>query len=310
MGELCWTDASNNLWMFGGQGYAASGLDAELLNDLWEFVPGTTFNVDGSFPGNWIWRGGSNSFNQSGVYGTLGAAAAGNIPGGRWAARQHGIHGCNREKYIPLLAAKALILTEAEEGLLNDLWKYNFVNSGLWTWVCPAQTPLQPERCLRHERAQVRQLTFLVAARPLFFGPMQPAISGSLAVSVLIPAGTGTHSKERFSMTCGNSRVASGFGYPAAILRIGQAPMALKQPRQQKCSLAPAGEPWVRTDASKNLWLLRLAKDTVPQWRNRPGFLNDIWEYQSSSGRVDLVEGHEQRQAPEAAPISPTAYRL
>src|SRR5437016_1350226 len=37
-GGVTWTDPSGNLWMFGGQGFAASGLDPELLNDVWEFV--------------------------------------------------------------------------------------------------------------------------------------------------------------------------------------------------------------------------------------------------------------------------------
>ncbi len=48
------------------------------LNDLWEFNPSTN---------EWTWMGGSSTVGsnggQSGVYGTLGTPAAGNIPGGR-----------------------------------------------------------------------------------------------------------------------------------------------------------------------------------------------------------------------------------
>src|SRR2546429_5963478 len=33
-GGVSWTDATGNLWMFGGHGFAATGLDAELLNDV------------------------------------------------------------------------------------------------------------------------------------------------------------------------------------------------------------------------------------------------------------------------------------
>ena len=40
-----WTDASGNLWLFGGYGYDLTG-GAGYLNDLWRYTPGT---------GQWIW---------------------------------------------------------------------------------------------------------------------------------------------------------------------------------------------------------------------------------------------------------------
>ena len=75
-----WTDLKGNFWMFGGNGYdAATGVG--LLNDLWEFNTSTL---------QWTWMGGSSTLpdNQSltgqpGIYGTLGIAAPGNVPGGR-----------------------------------------------------------------------------------------------------------------------------------------------------------------------------------------------------------------------------------
>jgi N-acetylneuraminic acid mutarotase len=81
--EATWTDANGNFWLFGGQGYAASGTGG-ILNDLWEFNPSTNM---------WAWMGGSSTLNctpppqslcnQPGVYGTLGVPATGNIPGSR-----------------------------------------------------------------------------------------------------------------------------------------------------------------------------------------------------------------------------------
>ena len=127
-GGVTWTDASNNLWMFGGQGYASTGLDAELLNDIWEFVPGTSA-TDGSFLGNWVWRGGSNNFNQSGVYGTLGTGATTNIPGGRWAAANFTDAAGN----VWLFGGQG-VDSAGTIGLLNDLWKYN-IATAQWTWV-------------------------------------------------------------------------------------------------------------------------------------------------------------------------------
>jgi hypothetical protein len=67
---VSWTDASGSLWLFGGNGYAASG-GAE-LNDLWKYSAG-----------QWTWMGGANVPNQSGTYGTQGTPAAGNVPGAR-----------------------------------------------------------------------------------------------------------------------------------------------------------------------------------------------------------------------------------
>src|SRR5579871_4199707 len=68
---VSWTDNSGNLWLFGGEATPSPTQD-NFLNDLWEF--------NGS---QWIWVGGSSGFDQAGIYGTLGVAAAGNIPGAR-----------------------------------------------------------------------------------------------------------------------------------------------------------------------------------------------------------------------------------
>src|SRR5262249_33828327 len=72
-GAAIWTDASGNIWLFGGVGYGASGNLAS-LNDIWKFTPPT---------GEWTWEGGSSAVNQGGTYGTLGTPAVGNAPGGR-----------------------------------------------------------------------------------------------------------------------------------------------------------------------------------------------------------------------------------
>jgi len=96
---------------------------------VWEFVPGATFNGDGSFPGNWIWQGGSSNFNQSGVYGTQGTGATTNIPGGRWAAANM----TNTAGNVWLFGGQG-VDSAGNIGLLNDLWSYN-IASGQWTWV-------------------------------------------------------------------------------------------------------------------------------------------------------------------------------
>lgn len=89
---VAWTDQDGYFWMFGGNfdaraiaGKSSGGVDG-YLNDLWELNPYTL---------NWTWMSGSaspacsaafsweSSCGQPGVYGVLGTAAPGNVPGSR-----------------------------------------------------------------------------------------------------------------------------------------------------------------------------------------------------------------------------------
>jgi len=113
-----WIDASGNLWLFGGVGLDSAGTNGN-LNDLWEFV--VSMN-------QWAWKGGSNLVNQSGVYGTLGAAAAGNIPGARGFST------------VQLISGEVWLFggfgsdSAGTQNNLNDLWEYT-ISSGEWTWM-------------------------------------------------------------------------------------------------------------------------------------------------------------------------------
>ena len=79
MASATWTDASGNLWLFGG--YHDNNGNG-FLNDLWSYNPGT---------GLWTWVNGSSTSNGGntdctnalGVYGVQGAATAGTTPGAR-----------------------------------------------------------------------------------------------------------------------------------------------------------------------------------------------------------------------------------
>ncbi|MFA6244464.1 MAG: kelch repeat-containing protein, partial [Candidatus Hydrogenedentales bacterium] len=126
-GATSWLDASGRLWLFGGIGYGASG-SSGFLNDLWRFDPST---------GNWTWLKGASTVNQSGVYGTRGAGASANRPGGR--------------SYVVswMDASGALWMfggygrdSVGESYTLNDLWKYDPA-SGIWTWMKGATTIFQ-----------------------------------------------------------------------------------------------------------------------------------------------------------------------
>ena len=74
---VTWTDQDGTLRLFGGNGSDANNV-AGILNDFWKFDPAAS---------EWTWMGGSSMVGAggaiAGVYGTLGSAAAGNLPGSR-----------------------------------------------------------------------------------------------------------------------------------------------------------------------------------------------------------------------------------
>jgi N-acetylneuraminic acid mutarotase len=113
--SVCWKTGPGSVWLFGGNGYGASG-GTGALNDLWRF--------DGYY---WAWMGGSQTVNQYGVYGTRGVAAAGNMPGGR----RYGISWADRFGNLWLFGGYGYAAS-GSMGHLNDLWKFDGTN---WTWV-------------------------------------------------------------------------------------------------------------------------------------------------------------------------------
>jgi N-acetylneuraminic acid mutarotase len=112
---ISWIDSNNNLWLFGGYGYASSGSCCR-LNDLWKF--------DGT---NWTWVSGSSTANQTGVYGTKGIAASTNVPG----ARDRAISWTDSHNNLWLFGGFGPDST-GTWGNLSDLWKFDGTN---WTWV-------------------------------------------------------------------------------------------------------------------------------------------------------------------------------
>lgn len=121
-GSRTWTDASGNLWLYGGFGYAESGNG--ILNDLWKYNPSTN---------NWIWVKGDKTINQRGVYGTQGIPNAANKPGGRYLSTSWIDNTGN------LWMFGGYGYDENIVGKLNDLWKYN-LSTNEWTWVSGNKT--------------------------------------------------------------------------------------------------------------------------------------------------------------------------
>jgi hypothetical protein len=111
---------SHELWMFGGAFETGGSMLA--YNDLW------TYDTDTS---QWTWVSGSNSANESGVYGTKGVPAAANVPGAR-AGAIGWINPLHDELWIFGGAGYDSVGNSSTD--LNDLWRYDN-RTGQWTWM-------------------------------------------------------------------------------------------------------------------------------------------------------------------------------
>ena len=116
---VSWTDSSGNLWLFGGASDISGNFD-----DLWEFNPSTN---------EWAWMGGStvscNGCSPSGVYGTLGTPAPGNIPGRRYGA----VSWTDTRGHLWLFGGYG-DGANSTGGHLNDLWQFN-PSTNEWAWM-------------------------------------------------------------------------------------------------------------------------------------------------------------------------------
>ncbi|TXJ02795.1 MAG: hypothetical protein E6Q32_01915 [Neisseriales bacterium] len=122
--SVSWVDNDGNFWLFGGSGNAANGVSGN-LNDLWKYTPSTK---------QWVWMSGASTINAYGSYGTMGVAAAGNVPGARLGAVSWKDSAGNLWLFGGFGNA-----ANGVAGALNDLWKYN-ISSNQWTWVSGSNT--------------------------------------------------------------------------------------------------------------------------------------------------------------------------
>jgi N-acetylneuraminic acid mutarotase len=119
-----WIDSSNNLWVFGGQGYDSLGHQGT-MNDLWEYS---------STGHTWTWMSGSSTIGALAVYGTEGVAAAGNVPG----ARDNANAWIDGSGNFWLFGGFAYNST-GTQGSVDDLWMYN-PTANTWTWIAGSAT--------------------------------------------------------------------------------------------------------------------------------------------------------------------------
>jgi N-acetylneuraminic acid mutarotase len=104
-----WIDQSNDLCLFGGDGYDASD-NFGFLGDLWMYSPSTN---------QWTWMTGSTATEPPASYGILGAPSAANDPGNRvgfvtWADRAGNLWLFGGDFFDSLF----------QNGSLDDVWEY------------------------------------------------------------------------------------------------------------------------------------------------------------------------------------------
>jgi len=120
-----WIDKNDNLWLFAGSGVTPGGSQGFEYNNLWKFDPSTR---------EWTWMTGTgtNQNTANGVYGTLGTAAPGNTPSGRFGATGWMDSSGN----MWLFGGYGIYPSTNGfgENDVNELWEFN-PTSNLWTWV-------------------------------------------------------------------------------------------------------------------------------------------------------------------------------
>jgi N-acetylneuraminic acid mutarotase len=108
--SLSWTDASGNLWLFGGWGIDSTNATGD-MGDLWKYSPSS---------GEWTWVAGASTVNVKGIYGTQGVAAVANVPG----ARDSGISWTDASGNLWLFGGAGYDSSGSARGNLDDLWDY------------------------------------------------------------------------------------------------------------------------------------------------------------------------------------------
>jgi hypothetical protein len=108
-----------------------SGLSCTVSNGTGAVRSANVTNVQVNCPSPWIWVAGSDTANATGVYGTMGAAAARNTPG----ARSASLSWTDTNGSLWLMGGE-----DSSGNLYNDLWEFA-PTTGFWTWVSGGNTP-------------------------------------------------------------------------------------------------------------------------------------------------------------------------
>jgi N-acetylneuraminic acid mutarotase len=118
-----WTDASGDLWLFGGQALATP--EEAFFSDLWKFDPHS---------GLWTWEGGPDAQDDPGEYGNEGTGSGANNP----PARSDTATVIDASGKVWLFGGYGVAAgygaLDLAPGQFNDLWRFDPATSQ-WTWM-------------------------------------------------------------------------------------------------------------------------------------------------------------------------------
>jgi N-acetylneuraminic acid mutarotase len=268
--SLSWTDASGNLWLFGGYGYTSNGIG--LLNDIWKYDP--VIN-------KWVWLKGDKSTNESGQYGTLGVASINNKPGARYGSRTW----IDKDGNMWLFGGYGY--DSNTQGILNDLWKYN-PTTNQWTWINGDNTINQPgvygeqeiSSPLNKPGARYASVCWTDSEDNFWLFGGYGIHDGD--ESVLNDLWKYDRVANQWTWVNGDSSLDNSGIYGTQ----GVASSSSK-PGARNISVA-----W--TDAAGKFWLF----GGYGYDNNNIGYLNDLWEYDPASNQWTWVKGDNQSDQP------------
>jgi N-acetylneuraminic acid mutarotase len=255
-------DSSGRFWLFGGYGLDSASNVGD-LNDLWSYDPAS---------GAWTWVNGSNVNGQNGDYTSPGPL----VPG----ARAQSSAWTDATGHFWLFGGFGYD-SAGSRGPLNDLWKLD-PGSGLWTWVSGASTVQAfgsygaqgAPAAGNHPGARTGAVSWIDAAGNLWlFGGQGNGATNSGYLNDLweFSPGTGNWTWVSGSSARNQAGAYGTEGTPAA----GNAPGA-----------RTGASSWV--DSLGNLWLFGgSGYDSA----GNPGYLNDLWEFNPTSGLWTWMSG-------------------
>lgn len=115
-----WVDTSGNFWLFGGYGTDSNGLIG-YLNDVWMFNPGTNL---------WTWTGGASQGGSLAAYTTCTPGAAATLVPPN--PRSNTANWKDNNGDFWMLGGQGYVNNTV--GVQNDLWKFS-PSTGLWTCI-------------------------------------------------------------------------------------------------------------------------------------------------------------------------------
>lgn len=293
IGATSWTDLNGNLWLFGGDGVDAIGVqDNGWLNDLWKYSPYTN---------EWTWMSGSSTTTCSspgsgsfcgtpGLYnGTSGTYVVGNVPAGRMGAM-----GWTDKGGMLWLFGGMTMVEAGVDTYLNDLWQFN-PSSGEWTWMggnsaapCPAGVACNGASGV-YGTLGTPSAANIPGARE--FGTTWTDSNGNLWLfggeGMVANGGNYLNDLWRFNPSTnqwtwmgGSNTLYTNGGAPGVYGTMG-VPAAGNQPGARVDSSS-----W--TDRDGNLWLFGGSGFDA---NGKSGYLNDVWKFSPTLGEWVWMSG-------------------